>query len=111
MKFSEYAETLNPELKQFMEANGLIEGSKRQELLSNLFEGRTDPLLSMLLLYQPELDRLFEQYLITGGIPRSINEFLSKNKIDSGIYEIYIHSLIGDLAPLEHSGNARKTDS
>jgi len=98
MKFSEYAETLNPDLKQFMEAKDLIEGPKKQELLSNLFEGKADPLLSMLLLYQPELDRLFDHYLITGGIPRSINEFFSKNKIDSSIYEIYIQSLIGDLA-------------
>ena len=98
MKFSEYVETLNPDLKQFMGAKGLIEGPKRQEILSNLFEGRTDPLMSMLLLYQPELDRLFDQYLITGGIPRSINEFFSKNKIGNSIYEIYIQSLIGDLA-------------
>ena len=98
MKFSEYAETLNPDLKQFMETNGLTENQKKQELLSNLFEGKADSLLSMLLLYQPELDRLFDQYLITGGIPRSINEFFSKNKIDSSIYEIYIQSLIGDLA-------------
>ncbi|AAM05345.1 ATP-binding protein [Methanosarcina acetivorans] len=98
MKFSEYAETLNSDLKQFMEANGLFEAEKRQEILSNLSEGRADPLLNMLLLYQPELDRLFDQYLLTGGIPRAVNEFFSKNKIDSSIYEIYIQSLIGDLA-------------
>ncbi|MCQ1535701.1 ATP-binding protein [Methanosarcina sp. KYL-1] len=98
MKFSEYAETLNPDLKQFMEANGLTEGPKRQEILSTLLEGRASPLLSLLLVYQSELDRLFDQYLITGGIPRAINEFFSKNKIDSSIYEIYIQSLIGDLA-------------
>ncbi|WP_048178514.1 ATP-binding protein [Methanosarcina sp. MTP4] len=98
MKFSEYVETLNPDIKQFMEVNGLIEGSKRQEILSDLFEGKADLLQSTLLLYQPEIDQLFDQYLITGGIPRSINEFFTKNKIDSSIYEIYIQSLIGDLA-------------
>ena len=41
---------------------------------------------------------MFEQYLITGGIPRPVNEFFSKNSIDSSTYEIYIRSLIGDLA-------------
>lgn len=98
MKFSEYAETLSSDLKRLMEAEGLINGQKRQEVLSNLFEGKADPLMSMLLLYQPELDRLFDRYLLTGGIPRPINEFFSKNKIGNSIYEIYIQSLIGDLA-------------
>lgn len=98
MRFSEYVEALDPDIKKFMEANDLIESSKRQKIISNLFEGKADLLQNTLLLYQPEIDRLFDQYLITGGIPRSINEFFSKNKIDSSIYEIYIQSLIGDLA-------------
>jgi len=33
-----------------------------------------------------------------GGVPRAINDFFSKNSIDNSIYELYIRSLIGDLA-------------
>lgn len=98
MKFSEYAETLSSDMKRFMETEGLNKGQKRQAVLSNLFEGKADPFMSMLLLYQPELDRLFDRYLLTGGVPRPTNDFFSKNKIDSSIYELYIQSLKGDLA-------------
>ena len=98
MKFAEFAETVNPEIKKVFEENHLFQIGKTQNIISKLFNMEIDPALNLLQMYQYELDRLFEQYLITGGIPRPINEFFSKNRIDNSIYELYIRSLIGDLA-------------
>jgi len=98
MKFAEFAETVNPAIKKLFEENHLFQTEKRQNIISGLFDNEIDPVLNLLQIYQDELDRLFEQYLITGGVPRAINDFFSKNSIDNSIYELYIRSLIGDLA-------------
>jgi len=98
MKFAEFAETLNPAIRELFEKNDLFQSEKRRNIIFELFDEEIDPVLSLLRIYQDELDRLLEQYLITGGVPRSINDFFSKNRIDNSIYELYIRSLIGDLA-------------
>jgi len=98
MKFAEFAETLSPAIRKLFEKNDLFQSEKRRNIIFGLFDKEIDPVLSLLRIYQDELDRLLEQYLITGGVPRSINDFFSKNRIDNSIYELYIRSLIGDLA-------------
>jgi len=98
MKFAEFVETVDPAMKKLLRDNDLHQGEKTQDIVLGLFDRKIDPVLNLLQVYQDELDILFEQYLITGGIPRPVNEFFSKNSIDSSTYEIYIRSLIGDLA-------------
>ncbi|MDW7733386.1 MAG: ATP-binding protein [Methanolobus sp.] len=98
MKFAEFAETVSPSIKSLFEENELWHNSRRQEILQGLFEGEIDPLINVLRLYQDDLDTLFDQYLITGGIPKPINEFFSDGNINNSTYEIYVRSLMGDLA-------------
>lgn len=98
MKFAEFAETVSPSIKSLFEENELWHNSRRQEIIKGLFEGKIDPLINVLRLYQDELDTLFDQYLITGGIPKPINEFFSDGNINNSTYEIYVRSLMGDLA-------------
>lgn len=97
MKFAEFAETINPTIKKLFK-DYLLEGELRRKIILGLFDKQVDHVMNLLRIYQDELDRLFEQYLITGGVPRPINEFFSKNSIDNSTYEIYIRSLVGDLA-------------
>jgi predicted AAA+ superfamily ATPase len=98
MKFAEFAETVNPSIRDLFEETHLRKTSWRQEIIQGLFEGEVDPVINALRIYQDELDILFDQYLITGGIPRPINEFFSDGNINNSTYEIYVRSLMGDLA-------------
>jgi len=98
MKFAEFVETVSPAINELLRDNHLLQNEKRRDIIFGLFEGEIDPALNLLQVYQDELNQLFEQYLITGGVPKPINEFFSKNSIDNTTYEIYIRSLIGDLA-------------
>ena len=98
MKFAEFAETINPTINKLFKENHLLQSEKRQNMIFKLFDKEVDPVLNLLQIYQDELDTLFEQYLITGGIIKPINQFFSNNSIDNSTYEIYIRSLIGDLA-------------
>jgi predicted AAA+ superfamily ATPase len=54
--------------------------------------------LSELSLYGKELERLFKDYLLTGGTPRVINEFLSKVAIPESAYRTFLDVVLGDLA-------------
>lgn len=78
MKFAEFAETVNPAIRKLFEKNDLFQFEKRRNIIFGLFDNEIDPVLNLLRIYQDELDRLFEQYLITGGVPRSINDFFFK---------------------------------
>lgn len=98
MKFAEFAETINPAIRKLFEDNHILRSDKRKTIIFNLFDRKTDPVINLLQTYQDELNTLFEQYLITGGIIKPINQFFSKNIIDNSTYELYIRSLMGDLA-------------
>jgi hypothetical protein len=98
MKFAEFAESVNPSIKDLFKEHRFLEKSRRQDIIHGLFEGKVDPVINILRLYQDELNTLFDQYLITGGIPRPINEFFSEGNINNSTYEIYVRSLMGDLA-------------
>lgn len=47
--------------------------------------------------YDNELKILFNQYLISGGFPLTINEFLTNKDIPDYVYDIYLRWIIGDI--------------
>src|SRR5665648_76990 len=85
-------------IRDRFEKYAILDGKRRHEIIFGLFDNNVDPVLDLLRIHQADLDRLLEQYLITGGIPKSINEFYTQNSINNSTYEIYIRSLLGDLA-------------
>lgn len=49
-------------------------------------------------IFNLELKAWFEKYLVTGGFPLVINEFLMHNEIPDYLLEIYLRWVIGDIA-------------
>ena len=43
------------------------------------------------------MDSLFEIYLLTGGIPATINELKETDKISTRLFNVYINAIIGNL--------------
>jgi predicted AAA+ superfamily ATPase len=59
MKFAEFAETVNPSLKVLFDKEQLRSNHKRQEIIQGLFEGKIDPVVRTLQVYQEDLNTLF----------------------------------------------------
>jgi len=97
MKFSEFVQLLWPEFKQKMFDYNIIKKSDRQEKILDLFEGKISEDLNNLMLFKKQLDSLFEIYLLTGGIPSTINELKDIGKISTRLFNVYLTAIIGDL--------------
>lgn len=97
MKFSEFVKLIWPEFKQKMFDHNIIKKTDKQKKIFQLFEGKIEDDLNNLLLYKKKLDALLDMYLITGGIPATINEFKNSDKITNRLFNVYLTAVIGDL--------------
>jgi predicted AAA+ superfamily ATPase len=97
MKFSEYVTLLWPEFKRTMFDLEIVKGPDKWKKVFVMFEGNIDEKIIDLSLYKKQLDILFENYLLTGGLPSIINEFDTNNKISTRLFNIYLTAIIGDL--------------
>ena len=97
MKFGEYVPTIDKNLEKEILSRFLISAKNRFSIIRGLADGKMDDTLLEMSVFQNELDKYFNNYLITGGIPTAINEFLKNGFIQDSVYQIYVDSIIGDL--------------
>ncbi len=97
MKFSEFVKLVLPTFKQKMFDCNIVSKDHRKSKILDLFEGRISKDIETLLLHKKQLDSLLEIYLITGGIPATINEFVKTGSISRRTYDVYLQAIIGDL--------------
>jgi len=102
MKFSEYAEMRSKsdnKPKRFLNLlKKISERAKRKEVLMQLAHAKIPDELIKLSSYSNELTHLFQEYLITGGVPSAIDSFLAQGEIPSNIYNTYVTAMLGDAA-------------
>ncbi len=97
MKFGEYIPTIDKSLAKEISDRSLTLAKNRFSAIRGLADGRTDDALLEMSAFQNELDRYLDDYLITGGVPAAINEFLKNGFVQDSVYQIYVDSAIGDL--------------
>ncbi len=97
MKFSEYVFTIDDKIRKEIESKHLLNYQKRMQIFEKLLKGEISDELNSLSVYQKDLDQHFENYLLTGGVPPAINEYLNNGTIRESIYNIYLTSMKGDL--------------
>jgi len=98
MKFAEYAETLNKDVKDSIQEQGMRPWTRRKQLFLSLLKGNIPEEIKELSFLSKDLDLLFRQYLLTGGTPRVANEYLKHNEIPENVYKTYVDVVLGDLA-------------
>lgn len=98
MKFVEYVETINQDIRKLLSRLQIITSARRIKLLGELSNGTIPKEIKELSLYSKEIELLFNSYLMTGGIPRVTDEYLRTGKVSEGIYRTYIDVVLGDLA-------------
>jgi hypothetical protein len=97
MKFSEYAESRSAEVGQLIRQAGFLSRANRHALLAAMAKGELPKALEEAHLYLKTLSALYNEYLITGGIPRAINAFVVHTMITRDIYEAYVELLLRDI--------------
>jgi uncharacterized protein len=108
MKFAEYVELVDHELYEPLRAVGVHHRTARRELFERLGKGDLPEELIGLEAYLPELRKHLERYLITGGIPRTINEFAEHETISSNTTTIYIDAITSQLRRFDLSEHTFK---
>lgn len=98
MKFVEYVETVSKDIRDVLSSLRLIEFNNRKRVLLDVAKGKIPEKVKELYLYGKEIDSLFNNYLLTGGIPRVIDEHLRTGKISEGVYRTYVDVVVGDLS-------------
>lgn len=97
MKFCEYVETRDVELRELLIKRRLFHAERRKEILFSLMRGEIPKDVEELNLYSTRLSQLFDDYLLTGGIIRAINEYMTIGRIEAGLYQTYVSSVVGDI--------------
>ena len=100
MKFSEYASLLDSEIKEFVAQNNLTSSQNRNVLLRKLLSGEVDERIDRLNAYQNELNAMLERYMLTGGAPKIINEYVKSGIIRENLYSRYVEGITGQWAEL-----------
>lgn len=98
MKFAEYAETLSKDVKDTIKEHRMISWENRKAALTKLLNGEIPQEIKELTFLSKDLQKLFQNYLLTGGIARVTDEYLKHNQISENIYKTYVDVVLGDLA-------------
>lgn len=98
MKFAEYAETLNNDVKESINEQNLLSWDRRREVFFSILSGKLPEEIKELSFLSKDLEMLFQNYLITGGTARVANEYLKNNEIPEDVYKTYVDVILGDLA-------------
>ena len=95
MKFAEYASLLNKDIRELIYQNHLLSFKNREEIFKELLLGRIDERLDKLYSYQNETHALLNEYMLTGGIPKIIDEKIKTSTIHESNYTNYLEGVKG----------------
>ena len=97
IKFGEFVPAMDKQIEKEILSKRLLSTRDRFSIIKGLVNGSIDGKLLEFSVYQNELDKYFESYLLTGGVPTAINEFLKNGFIQDSVYQIYVDAIRGDL--------------
>ena len=104
MKFSEFASIMDPDLDKVIESN-FLRSEFRFELFEGLINNEIYPPLKNAQAHMSELNQCLLDYMLTGGIPKAVNQYASSNEIEEGTYTDHLNAILGDLNTLNKSEN------
>lgn len=93
MKFSQFLDLADP---PFLEKIQDVRNMESSKSISRFFEEDLDELKSIKP-FVGDLNRALRSYLLTGGFPRPVDEFLSDGQVDRDSYKVYQSSVLGGI--------------
>lgn len=108
MKFAEFVAAIDRDAKDLLENHDLIPAYRRHAILKKILDLDLDLSIEQLRSYVPTLNRHLKDYLLTGGTPRVVNEYLGGGSIGEGTFKVYLDAILGDLQSLNRNPNTFK---
>lgn len=108
LKFAEYVELRSPGVHKILEKLKLNDNSVRTSAFFDLMSNKAQDWIYPLLPFKEEINALFGEYLLTGGIMTATNQYYSKKEISNTTYELYLQMFFGDLARLKREESTAK---
>ena len=99
MKFSEYASMRNDGIRDALKKH-LSSVQDRRAVFKRLLSKEIDDRIYWVGAHQDELDGLLREYMITGGMPKTVNEKIRTGGISEGLYKTYLDSIVGQWSAL-----------
>lgn len=96
MKFAEYAMLLDKQIKNLIFDNKFATTEIRQMVFTKLVNREIDERLDKLNSFVDELNSLLNEYMLTGGIPKIVDEKLKTNTIPEYLYTNYLDTFKGE---------------
>ena len=96
-RFYEYVETRDASLHDTLRSMNLQSRSVKLRILRVLAEGEIPDVLQELIPYSNILEGFLEDYLVTGGIPRAVNCYISEGVIPEIVYGDYVNLILRDI--------------
>lgn len=106
MKFAEFVELVSPDVYKQIKALNLDNQKERNEEFLQIINGKIPKSAWTLSNLSQRLDKLLDEYLLTGGIMLAINEYYKTKTISPQIYEMYVKQIFADIT---HAGREEKT--
>jgi len=96
MKFSEYVSCIDNNLKDLIYDN-FNTTTLRLDVFRELITGKINAKIDLLQSYLSDLNRYLNDYMLTGGIPKVVDEYIKTKQISSNTYNLYIDAIKGDI--------------
>jgi len=96
-KFSEYVETRSVEILDTLRRLDMLSARGRLQVFYDLARGEIPDRIHELMPYLKDLKGLLNDYLITGGIPRAVNSYISRGTIPDTVYSDYVNLILRDI--------------
>ena len=98
MKFSEYISVMDPSIYEQMRKIGLDCAESRLKIFKNMIDFDIDLNFDGFKAHLDDLNRHLENYMLTGGIPRTVNAYRTNNMLESNIFTDYLNTILGELS-------------
>ena len=108
MKFSEFVAAIDCDVKDLLESHNLTRAHIRNKIFNEILDLDSNLTLEQIRPYIPLLNQHLRHYLLTGGMPMVVNEYLNRGMIKEGTYKIYLDTILGDIQSLNRNPNTFK---
>ena len=106
MKFSEFVAAIDADVQDHLKRYNLADPSVRRAILAGVPD--LDAGVEQLRPYVPALNKHLQDYLLTGGTPRVVNEYLGSGWVSEETYKTYLDAILGDIRSLNRNPNIFK---
>lgn len=108
MKFAEFLSTTDNDLRDLFYENDMVRTWHRRRLVDELFNMKLNLEIERLYAYVPKLNQHLHDYLLTGGTPKVVNEYVAKGHVTESTFATYLDAILGDLQSLRINENIFK---